>query len=652
MQEFAITSPAMGIKEDIPSILLSQAYLSDSVDMIFRDGELKRAKKRKLEFADQLPDPILHQPYYEKPASSTAYAMVFTRRDICWRDKSQDRYVFINKIYNTGIIIDAVENSNDTFTLTLQSADLSDVQPGDFIQLDDDVSYHTGVIWYEISDAISDDTLICIGSLPSNFDIPSSGREYAIRLQFNTEVSGGMWSTAQMLEKLVMSNNVDNVLVWDGSGQAEDLVNCPYRCKVVYNYENRLILFDITLIQTGENMPFAFAFSGIDDIEDWGDTIKTDPNYTGVWDTDKEYLTNDIVKYNGLYYVALQNTVSNATSPETDIESWGALQEPSDSSYWQVNEGRGKIIGAGDYAGFLYIFKEKSIVKAWTVVDIDVFHKTISVENIGTFAPESIVSTEKGIFFYANDGTFRLWDGITPIVISDNIRNKARTINPEFNYLVRGKWIREFNYIVWAAPYSSSETNDIVFVYNIGNGINGSWTTMDMPVSTWGEYLVETGIMNWYDLTFADWYDWDWENWFTYTVLAGNPLILMGGYDGYVYRAYGSEQDNGIDYNGYAVIETDLSPDKSLANVFKRMTNIWVFTRPDGKGKYMDLSAKRDTNPLPKKLGRVELAGPEAIIRKKLACDIRAKSFSVKISLNNPGTLIGLIFQFKIDGEN
>src|SRR3990167_9355147 len=110
---FSILAPVAGVKQDFPSILLKDAYFPDALDDIkniwFVDGEIHSVRKRVQEFDQTLPDPILFWEQFWKKDQSF-FMVGATKRDIFYRDSTNNRMQFITPKYTTGVI--RVENAS------------------------------------------------------------------------------------------------------------------------------------------------------------------------------------------------------------------------------------------------------------------------------------------------------------------------------------------------------------------------------------------------------------------------------------------------------------------------------------------------------------------------------------------------------------
>ena len=595
MKSYGIFSPILGIRKDIPSILLKEAYSPDSEDVIWQEGEVHRLKKRLLEFSYQFPDKILNAEYYFKDTTSDWWFLIFTKRDIAYRDINNDRFIFINKIYNDGVITALQENSGGTFTLTFSLStgeDLRDeVKPGDFIRLDDKTApYASDDTWYEVETVDAADEITVIGSPPTGF--PSTGgSDYAIRKTFSGSAFD-YWSVIQFHEKLLATNRgVDNIIKWEGADQVEDLAACPYKAKFLYNYNERVLL--IRTIETGREYPFRIRWCGLADEEDWGGT-------------------------------------------------------GSDAGSMEVNEGMGILQGCASYKGNLLIIKDGGIVRAWNVEGAMVFNKKLLIDGIGTIAPDSILEMEDGTYFYAGDNTFRFFNGLDAVVISSEIDAITKNINPNFEHYIQVTLIEELNQVMWAIPHADSEVNNKLLIYDLDFARN-NWAVGSMEVASLGYYETES-VYDWSTLAIFDsWADWWWPSWRHRLGLEAFPIDVVGTYDGKLYRLNASEKDAGEDFTGYQVFQTDLGDKKRLA-ILDRLLLIQAYVRQEASG-VLNFHIKRDNEADWQSAGSISLVGSEEILIVELPVDYLAKSFLIKVSAQNPFKFLGAILKYEEVGE-
>jgi len=594
MKSYGIFSPILGLRKDMPSILLKEAYTPECEDVIWQEGEVWRIRKRILEFAYQFPDKILNMEYYFKDTTNEWWFLVFTKRDIAYRDIQNNKFNFINKIYNQGTITSAVQNSGGTFTLTFSlpsGEDLNDeTKEGDFIRLDDKTAPYTSAdTWYEVVSVDAYNEITVTGSVPSGFPA-SGGSDYAIRKTFSG-ADLAYWSIIVFHEKLLATNRgADNIIIWQGSGQVSDLT-CPYKTNFLYEYNERVLL--IRTIEGGVDYPFRMRWSGLADETDWGGS-------------------------------------------------------GSDAGAMEVNEGPGVLQGCSTYKGNLLIFKDGAIVRAWNVEGIMVFNKKMIIDGIGTNSPDSIMEMEEGTYFYSGDNTFRFFNGLVASVISEEIDPIAKNINPNFEQYIQVTLIEEFNQILWAIPYADSQQNDKILIYDLDFARN-NWGVEDIVVASLGYYEAET-VYDWSSLSiFDNWADWWWPSWKHRAGLQAFPLDLVGAYDGKIYRLNASEQDAGEDYTGHQILETDLGDKKRMA-ILDRLLLIQAYVRQEASGT-LDFHIKRDNEASWQSAGSVNLAGNREVLIRELPVDYLAKTFLIKCSGQNRFRLIGMILKYEEVGE-
>lgn len=594
MKSYGIFSPILGLRKDIPSILLKEAYTPDSEDVFWQDGEVHRLKKRLLEFAYQFPDKILNAEYYFKDTTSDWWFLIFTKRDIAYRDITNDRFIFINKIYNDGVVSACQENSGGTFTLTFTLSTGEDLQTevkiGDFIRLDDKTApYASDDTWYEVESVDAADEITVIGTPPTGF--PSTGgSDYAIRKTFSGS-DFAYWSVIQFHEKLLATNRgADNIIIWEGADQVVDL-SCAYKATFLYKYNERVLL--IRTIEGGTEFPFRIRWSGLADEADWGGS-------------------------------------------------------GSDSGAMEVNEGMGILQGCSSYKGNLLILKDGGIVRAWNVESVLVFNKKLVIDGIGTNAPDSILEMEDGTYFYSSDNTFRFFNGLDAVVISSEIDAITKNINPNFEQYMQVTMIEELNQILWAIPYADSEVNDKILIYDL-DFVNNNWGVEAMEVASLGYYETEA-VYDWSSLSIFDsWADWWWPSWRHRMGLAAFPIDVAGDYTGKLYRMNASEKDAGEDYTGYQVFQTDLG-DKARLGIFDRLLLIQAYVRQEASG-VLNFYIKRDNEADWQLAGSISLVGTQEILIRELPVDYLAKSFLIKISAQNPFKFLGAILKYEEIGE-
>lgn len=598
-----LTSPAFGTRRNIPSMLLSEAFLSDSKDMLYTNGELRRTMKRKEEFpgTPALPDAVIRTDYYYKAVDHTGYFMALTQRDIVYRDATNNCWVFLNQTYTAGKITAAEETSGAQIALTIEGTGVdleANITVGDFIQIDDNETKSTDVTWYEVLE-VSGDVVTVSGTIPSGWEA-GAGHDYLVRIQYSTG-DADMWSSITYLDTWFCTNGVDKIQYWDGlETETQDLTECPYLAKRLYKYENRLIIGNLINIDTGVDYAFGFGWSGIDDYLDWGD------------------------------------------------------ESGSDSGMMQCEEGVGVITAFCDYLGFLYIFKENCVVKAWDVGGTLVFNKNLDIPEIGSNAPDSVIYTKDGIAFLANDNTFRLFNGINWDVISKAVEDMAGNINAENAWRTQGYWSKELERVIWIAPYLDSAALNKVFTYDCAVG---SFHSGDMDdITSIGWYYQESGSPTYAELddppfVFETYADWNWPTYQFRQSLQKAPIIVCGDADGKVYRFYGAETDKGESYEAYGVLETDLTKGKQALNEYKRIYNVKVWCRSGKEGDELELEVRQGSEAIYRAAGTQSIAGDSEFVEVNFPVDYRGKHFGIKPIAGNKCDIVAMMFEYQWSGD-
>ncbi|HDP36656.1 MAG TPA: hypothetical protein ENN27_02115 [Candidatus Atribacteria bacterium] len=587
LDKIAILSPnLMGLKQDYPAVLLRDAWLPDCKDIFFQNGTIQKYKKRLLEFDYQFPDKILNIEYYFKESANQWWSVYFTRRDIAYRDIPNKRFVFINKKYDTGTI--TVTNNSKIVTGSGTSWN-TNAKAGDFIALKDaDNTMHSNLVWYEI-DTVDSDTQITLKVAYEG--ATETGKTYFIRKTF-TGTDFDYWSITTFYEKLLATNNgIDKIIVWTGTGEVADLT-CPYKARSIFTYGNRVILGFLTDIETGDVYPMGWAWSKLGDETVWGGTGE-------------------------------------------------------DAGMDIAIEGTGVITTFTELRGSLYIFKERSIIQAWNVETKAVFNKKLIEDGVGTMAPNSVVVEDPYIYYYCPDNTFRQFNGIKSITISDEISEIIKNLHPDYEKYIQVLEIEIYNQILWAVPYGDSERNNKLLIYDLDFAHN-NWGVADMEVSCIGYYTIEE-ILDWNSLPFNNWIDWDWPCWNYIMGLEAFPIDLAGGYDGKIYRLNADVRDVGEDYESYFTLTTDLKNLKLLP-FFKRLLNIRVFAEKEATGT-LKFRIKRDTEATWQEAGEVDLSGDSDIVIRDLPVDFLARNFLIEPYSINNFNFLGCVLDYSVIGD-
>lgn len=401
------------------------------------------------------------------------------------------------------------------------------------------------------------------------------------------------WSCVTFENQFYATNNgIGVVQEWPGTNQMVDITGLTDKYKYLYVFERHLLAIN----ETNTPLPQEIASSDLGNAAVWGSGDGT------------------------LFYV--------------------------DSSY--------QLTGAALVKGFLTIFTEKEIFRAWYVGGTLIYNNEKVVSGVGCSAPRSIVEGTGivGCYFYSNDNKFRHYTGFSWDSISDNMLPTTASFHPTYEPNIQGLFVWEYNHIIWACPSSeSSGYLDRLLVYDLDPGIN-QWAECEVDISCLGAFLSET-TYTWATLPFASWDDWNWPRWDSRFEIANSPFVLAGGYDGYTWRLNFSDMDNAVEYNSYFRLVTDLM-NKGGLHYRKRILELQVFVKYRS-GKTLAIKVGRDDSGLSNcGSGSIALDGSASVgkvLRVVLPCDDSGHWFDYEFSSTGFYQFLGVIFGFDVIGE-
>ena len=362
-------------------------------------------------------------------------------------------------------------------------------------------------------------------------------------------------TTFELTDEWIITNGVDNVQMYNGSGQAADLSGSPPKCRQLYSYEGYLVFGDVT--DAGNRYPQRIQWA------------------------------------------------NHATTTGWAVGDSGNLDI----------DGVGILTGFARLQGFLLALSERAIDKLWVVVGDEVFDKKRALDGVGCYAPDSIIETNEGVYFYGTDNTFRFFTGFTWGSISSRIEGILKNLHPDYEANIQSLYNEEYDLCVWAIPSGNSTGRlDTLVVYDPDED---TWGISDRDVACMGSYEVETQY-SWNTLPFTSWDSWPWEKWDTRLGLEGAPIDLIGGYDGQIYEIFGSDTDDGSDYTAKFGFPIDLGGKKS-PHLKKRVLFIDVYTMSEGSGT-LYFNINKDYAGF-EAVGSIDLAGSAEILKQTIPCD-------------------------------
>lgn len=243
---------------------------------------------------------------------------------------------------------------------------------------------------------------------------------------------------------LAITNGVDAIRKWTGTGNTADLGGTPPVAKFIQEYQTYLVCANI---QGGVD---------VDTRVQWCDTANPE-----VW-TGGNSGTKDLV------------------------------------------EDGGKITGLNLFGNYLCIHKDTSIYLGYLVSSNAIFRFERKSTGVGTCANNSIVNLPTGEqIFLANDG-IRIFNGITAPLVDAPINDEIRdSINTAYRHRAWGVLVRELDEVWLGVPIGDQTSGETVYKFNyvtrtmykdVRNGANCAWRaaqtdsiTWDTAVGTWDE---------------------------------------------------------------------------------------------------------------------------------------------------------------------
>jgi hypothetical protein len=611
MPDYAIISQKGGIAENIPAILLSEAFMAvGSENVHHRYGRYDRLRGRMPQLVD------------------SEAVKIKTPTDV---------YVITSIVTGTKTINITGDHSAGATALTVGAT----IRINGGTTADNNITFTVDSLPTTSSIVVAE-TLAAEGATPGNVFVGATpvieyhrhivkntgtehlllGTKYHIFLWLNSDKSLTVkwtnldpdnvfrWEITDHLRNVVATNNSDFVLWWNiDNSSANDFValdnsdgidyegtaNRLTKCKHITSYETYLIL---------------------------------------------GYTTE-----NGTVYPQRERWAGKATDGSTiDFDENGS----SDAGAKEFTTTPGFLMGFARHGDDLVISKDDSMHRSWLVTADTVFEWEEYTLKVGNLSADSLVNDKAGrLYWMASDLTIR--EITTPIPISTAVDITVKGMNTAQSEFIQGTYIDEFEEIWWSIPNADSDTNDTIIAFHPDSGRSFIYK---FPVRAFGDYTQQEAFT--YDtLPFGTYPAWgaDWLIYDTSRNIVGFPLDLGSDYLGNTFDLHRADQDDGNDFTGKLKISTTLSTQKSL-NLFKRINNGCDVIMNRKSSGSITLYAKRDTEASRQLLGTasmVDAAGPEVVIP-HVPFDIRARSFIFEIEATDQMEFLGMFFrEFEFD---
>lgn len=585
MQRFGIISPRLGVKTDIPAIMLADAFTPENSNVQMVDQEIRRAKMRGKEVYDadfnqvQTPEVIY--------AITALAADTFTIAGDHAADFTADDIIRIN----------ASTDNDGLYTVVSATFDTD----------------HTDIV---VSEAVT------TGNVDGNV---FGGSTPVLRYHQHVEHSEGL-EYLFLLTRYHIWRWIPSTCVLDLLHTVSAGAGCDYWDVISFN--------EAVIATNDSDAPLRWLSSAA------GTDFATLPNTAGVVDKAKFVASFE-------NFVMFGNVTVGATRHPQRI-NWSNL---GDETVWASGDaGSAEVEGSDHISGgfgfsrdFLVIFKEASIHRLWLVTGSDVFNRAPVASVVGCRAPGSVINDADGhLFYYGTDGNLR---EIERGEMSQAIDSVLRLIPPDYEGEIRSAYVQEYNEVWWAIPYGAAATeNNKVLRYKAG-----TWNFTDIAVSAFGVFFRQTGLV-WDSLPYDTWDEWDWETWNSPDGNAGFPIDLCGDYSGYTYTSHGSLKDTGNAYSGWFILATDMTGQTSQI-MYKRWLETQLYFVPGPTAVDVTVEVKRDGEVSWQPAGTLTVVGSTDYQVIDLPVDYRAKTFAIRLTVENAFRFIGMVFGFVPSGE-
>ena len=571
MPDFGIFSPKLNTRQDVPTILLSEAFIqADSRNVFEQHGEYKSLRGRLGAFQDANgADIATPTDIYAVSSINTG-----TKTITITGDHSAGNTILVvgatiringgtTEANNIALTVSSLPTTSKiivTETLSSTGAAKGNV----FVGTTPVIRYHLhtkqkGSVEY-----------LLVASAYHVFLWTHSEKSLTVKFTSATPTSVTHWDIITHLDNVYATNNVDLVQTWDvrddpanaftdlGSASGVDVADGSTfltACRYLASFEGYLFLL-YTTEGGGANNVFAqrARWSSLRDVTDF------DENSAG-------------------------------DAGKNDFDSTPAF-----------------IAGVGKKDTNLYVFTNgdtPTTYFGWLVTEDIVFSWDEKQIKTGCVSPDAIVNDKSGRLFYlANDLTYREID--TPDSISFPVDISLRGINTEFAQFSQATYIDEFDHIYLSIPSGSSETNNLVLDLTIRDL---TWNVHEIPIRAFGDYTRQEVFT--YDTLPYDSYDsWGlaWKIYDTEINIIGFPLDLAADYNGRTFELHAAFNDAGSDYTRTLVIGTTLTISAKSININKLINNgVDLYFNREASGS-VDVSVKRDNEASWQSVGSASLA--------------------------------------------
>ena len=616
MPDFGILSPKLGIAENTPSVLLSEAFLAKGSENVHeRYGRYDRMRGR-------LPD-----LYDSEDVKIKAPTDVFTISAIDHANK---------KLTVTGDVTSGTTELIDGATIRINGGTTAANNITFTVNGDPTYSAPSSTVYVT-------ETISAAGATPGNLFVGATPViEYHRHIKHNTGT-----------EYLLLGTKY-HILLWLQSNRS---LTVKWTTVTPANVKRWEIADHLRNVVATNNSDFVLWWN-IDDSA--ANDFEALDNADGI---DYEGTDNRLTKAKHItsyerYLILGYTTEAGTVYPQR--ERWASLGTGGDDiDFDQNGDGDagakdftntpGFLMGFARHGDDLVIAKQDSMYRSWSVTADTVFEWDEYTLKVGNLSADSMVNDKAGrLYWIASDLTIR--EIQTPFPISTPADITVKGLNTDKAEFIQATYIDEYEEIWFALPSTNSDTNDTIFAFHPESGKSFIYK---IPVRAFGDFTQQEAFT--YDTLPYDTYD-EWgAAWLIYDTqrnIVGFPLDLASDYLGNTFDLHRGDKDDGSDFTGTIILSTTLTVKKS-PNIYKRINNgaDLIFNRKSSGS--AALYAKRDTEKSWQLLGTASFIDSDLpeIVTVHIPFDKRARFFEFKIESSDAMDFLGMFFrEFEFDG--
>ena len=622
MADVAITnSDKVGKNEQVPTILLSEAFMADeSQNIRVRYGEYDSVKGRLAELFDSenvkiaTPTDVFAITSIvsgtktinitgDHSAGTTALGVGATIR-VNDNDEAGNNITFTVDTLPTTSSIVVVE----TITTDAGSGSV-------FVGTTPVIEYHQHIRQENAAE------LELLGTINHIFLWNNTDKSLTVKFTSGTPDTVEHWSMVTHLDNVYATNNVDLIQKWNVSDSV------------------------------GNN--FADLESG-DGVDIDGGTPATHVTKARFLASFESYLflfyvTYDIAESGQTVFPLRAHHSTRADTTDFDINSSG------DAGLKNFDNTPDFLVGVGFWNENMIVFKQERHIRGTLVTDDVVFTWDEEELKVGALSQHAIVNDRAGrLYWLASDLTMR--EIRTSIDVSALVDKTIKNLNTSVAEFAQMAFVDPFGTINLALAVGSSETNNKIISFHPDTANS---FIIDIPVRAFGKFTRQAAFT--YDnLPYKSvedggggYNDWgaEWGSYDSGVAVVGFPLLLVSDYNGNTFDMYLSESDDGNDMLRAFVFNTNLGD----IFPFKRVNNgMYVIFRRRGSGSFASLYIRDNISDGWTLLGTMSLAATNdrEFVIPHLPFDVRFQNAQFKLESTALMDVVAVIFRdFQTDDD-